>query len=258
MRNIKLILQYDGTGYRGWQRQKQGEPTVQDEVETCIARITGRASGVKGSGRTDSGVHALGQVAVFRTDSPLSASIIKWALNATLPGDIRVVSVEETERSFHPQFSAHGKRYVYIIANMDYTPAFLMRYVWHVPQTLDVGRMRKAAGHLLGRHDFRAFMASGSGAKNTVREIKSITVQNSENIGFLDFSIKGGFIKVAVEGDGFLRHMVRNIIGTLVDVGKGAISADTLVDIISSRDRGLAGPTAPAKGLYLDMVSYFT
>jgi tRNA pseudouridine38-40 synthase len=256
MRNIKLILQYDGTGYSGWQSQKQGERTVQDVLEDRIGRITGEAARVVGAGRTDAGVHALGQAAHFRTSSSLDAATMQSALNAMLPGDIRVVSAEEVGGNFHPQYDTLGKRYVYLIANMQYTPPFLRRYVWRVPPKLDLRAMRRAAGHFRGRQDFRAFMGSGSGVKGTVREVGAVVVRSSGSMGFLGFALRGRFVRVSVEGSGFLRHMVRNIVGTLIEVAKGRLDADSIPGIIASGDRGLAGPTAPAMGLFLEKVFY--
>ena len=255
MRNIKLLIQYDGTRYHGWQSQKQGEPTVQAVLNDCVIRLTGRG-GLKGAGRTDAGVHALGQVAQFSTSSELPVATIKRALNAMLPDDIRVLSSEQADGPFHPRYSATSKSYFYLIANMDNVSPFLSRYVWQVPHRLDIKEMKRAAEGLVVRHDFRAFMGSGSSVKDTIREVTALTVQSSSSIGFLGFKLRGKFIKIAVEGDGFLRHMVRNIVGTLVDVGSGKKVVDSVQDILSSGDRRLAGPTAPAKGLFLVKVEY--
>lgn len=255
MRNIKLHIQYDGTRYHGWQSQKQGEPTVQAVLNDCVIRLTGRG-GLKGAGRTDAGVHALGQVALFSTASELPVATIKRALNAMLPEDIRVMEAHEADGSFHPRYSAVSKSYLYLIANMDTVSPFSGRYVWQVPQGLDIKEMKRAAKGLVGRHDFRAFMGSGSSVKDTTREVTALTVRSSSSVGFLGFRLRGRFIKIAVEGDGFLRHMVRNIVGTLVDVGSGKKGAGSVQDILSSGDRRLAGPTAPAKGLFLVRVEY--
>lgn len=254
MRNIKLTLQYDGTSYHGWQSQRKGEVTIQSTVQNCIYQLTGQKARLLGAGRTDAGVHALCQVACFRTGSRFKVNTIKKALNALLPGDIRVTSASEVEDSFHPQYSAAGKRYFYIIANMDYTSPFLERFVWKIPQRLDVADMVRAGRVFEGRHDFRAFMAAGSGVEDTVREIKSLGVYETDGIEFLTAALEGRFIKVVVEGDGFLRYMVRNIVGTLVECAKGKDLS--IPEIISSKDRRRAGPTAPAKGLFLEKVMF--
>jgi tRNA pseudouridine38-40 synthase len=255
MRNIKLTLQYDGTNYHGWQSQKR-EGTIQSTVEECILRLTGSRSKLRGAGRTDAGVHALEQVASFSTASGLDINTIKRALNAMLPPDIRITSVSEVDGSFHPRYSAVGKRYFYLIANMNYVSPFIERFIWRVPQRLNIKDMAKAGRLLVGRHDFRGYMASGSSVKDTIREIKRLTVKEMDSIEFLSVSLKGRFIKVTVEGDGFLRHMVRNIIGTLVEVAKGKRKPESVLDIIASGDRKLAGPTAPANGLFLEKVLY--
>jgi tRNA pseudouridine38-40 synthase len=255
MRNIKLLIQYDGTGYHGWQSQKQGESTVQSVLEECIVRLTGKG-GLKGAGRTDSGVHALGQVALFRTSSELPVSKIKRALNAMLPEDIRILSVEQANEHFHPRFGAVSKSYLYLIANMDTVSPFLGRYLWKVPRKLDFKAMKAAAEGMVGRHDFKAFMGAGSGVKDTTREITALTVKSSSSVNFLGFKLSGRFIKIEVDGDGFLRHMVRNIVGTLVEIGKGKVETGSIKDILASGDRKLAGPTAPARGLFLVKVEY--
>lgn len=256
MRNIKLTLEYDGTGFKGWQSQKKGERTVQSTMEEAVLRLTGRRARVIGSGRTDAGVHALGQVASFRTASGLDEATIRRALNALLPPDLRVVSAREEDGLFHPQYGASGKSYFYLIANAEYASPFLKRYVWKVPQRLSLPAMRKAGRLLLGRHDFTAFRASGSSAKSSVREIKALTVREVRSMDFLGAAIRGRFIRVTVEGTGFLRHMVRNIVGTLVECGRGKVRPEEVMDIVASRDRRAAGPTAPAKGLFLEKVFY--
>jgi tRNA pseudouridine38-40 synthase len=256
MRNIKLTLEYDGTGYSGWQSQRRGEPTVQSALEEAVERLTGRSSRVVGAGRTDAGVHALGQVACFRTASALEAETMGRALNAMLPPDIRVRAARDAHASFHAQWSATWKSYFYVIANMEQVSPFLERYVWKVPQRLNLPRMRAAARHLLGRHDFAAFRASGSSAKTSEREIRSLSVTESRGMPFLGAKLQGRFIRVRVEGSGFLRHMVRNIVGTLVEVGRGKLPPEAVAGIMASRDRRTAGPTAPAKGLFLEKVRY--
>ncbi|GAB4387331.1 MAG: tRNA pseudouridine(38-40) synthase TruA [Thermodesulfovibrionales bacterium] len=256
MRNIKLALEYDGTAYSGWQSQKRGEATVQAALEEAVEKLTGRRPRVIGSGRTDAGVHALGQVACFRTASALGADVIKRGLNALLPPDIRVREAEEAEPGFHPQLSARGKRYFYVISNSERLSPFMERFAWRVPQRLAVPAMRTAAAFVVGRRDFSAFRASGSSARTSEREITRVAVSSARGLCFAGARLEGRFIRVTVEGDGFLRHMVRNIVGTLVDVGRGKIKPGDVPGIIASGDRKAAGPTAPARGLFLEKVFY--
>ncbi len=256
MRNIKLVLEYDGAGYQGWQRQKRGK-TVQAALEDCILRLTGRKAVLRGAGRTDAGVHALGQVASFRTASELDTATIKRALNALLPPDIRVRSASEAAEDFHPRFSPGRKTYRYLIANADFASPFISRYVWRVPQRLDVDVMKRAARHFVGEHDFRAFMGSGSSVKGTVREVYRVRVEELRSVAFLGANMRGRFIRITVSGNGFLRHMVRNIVGTLVEVARGKISPGQVGGILASGDRRKAGPTAPANGLFLQGIVYY-
>jgi tRNA pseudouridine38-40 synthase len=256
MRNVKLALQYDGTDFSGWQGQARGERTVQAVLLEGIARLTGERPRLTAAGRTDAGVHALGQVACFQTSSSLPSGTIKRALNALLPLDVRVASAGDVDETFHPRYSARGKRYFYLIAAMDFVSPFAMRYVWRLPGLLDVRGMAAAGERLVGEHDFRAFMGAGSAVRGTVRTITHLAVEQEEGIGFLGARLDGGFIKVTVEGTGFLRHMVRNIVGTLVEVARGKLGPESVEDIIESRDRRAAGPTAPARGLFLEKVFY--
>lgn len=260
MRNIKLILQYDGTDFCGWQGQSQGERTVQDTLEAAIARLTGACAPVVGSGRTDSGVHALAQVAAFQTDSGHSVQVLRRALNAMLPPDLRVIKALDMAPEFHPIKSARSKHYMYIISNTPVLSPFARRYAWHLRGGLDIAAMRDAASHMIGERDFRCFMASGSGAKTTVRELTSLEVDATNSIQFmgmkLDAERGGQYIRVDARGGGFLRHMVRNIAGTLVEVGKGAMRPSDMHKLLESGDRGLAGPTAPAQGLFMVAVEY--
>jgi tRNA pseudouridine38-40 synthase len=256
MRNIKLVLEYEGTAYKGWQSQKEG-PTVQSTVEECIARLTGQRCRLIGAGRTDSGVHALGQVAAFKTYSGLDAATMKRALNALLPPDIRVMSASDEDGSFHPRFGASLKTYFYLISNTPHASPFLRRYAWRVPQGLDGGAMSRAAALLRGRHDFRAFMGAGSSVKSSERTLSELRVEHLEGIEFLGANIGGRFVRITVKGEGFLRHMVRNIVGTLVDVGRGKIAEDAVKEILASGERSKAGPTAPPQGLFLKEVLYY-
>jgi tRNA pseudouridine38-40 synthase len=255
MKKIKLLLEYDGTAYHGWQVQK-GEITVQGIVEDRIFKITGERAGVLGASRTDAGVHAFGQVAAFRTEAKFDAATLKRALNAILPRDIRVLEASEAEGPFNPRGDAVRKRYFYIIANQRISSAFLFRYTWIVPQPMELNSMEEAAQVLDGRHDFSAFMGTGSDIKETVREIYSLNMEKLGEVDFMTSGLKGNFVKISIEANGFLRHMVRNIVGTLVEIGRGRIPSDKMKEILQSRDRRLAGQTAPASGLFLEKIVY--
>jgi tRNA pseudouridine38-40 synthase len=255
MKKIGLLLEYDGTAYQGWQVQKKGL-TIQGVVEEKILKITGERSRVIGASRTDAGVHALGQMATFRTVSRLEPVKIKGALNALLPHDIRVLGASGVNESFHPRDSAKRKSYFYIIANQKESSAFLHRYAWLVKQPLELKFMTEAAEVLIGTHDFSSFKGTGSSTKNPIREVFSLSVEKVEKLGFMTISIEGEFVKIRIEADGFLRHMVRNIVGTLVEIGRGRIPADRIKEILRSCDRRLAGPTAPPDGLFLERIVY--
>ena len=247
MRTLKLTVQYDGTAYVGWQRQPNGA-SIQGLLEDALAPIAGAAVTVHGAGRTDAGVHALGQVASVTLASALDEATIGRALNAVLPADVRVLSVDDAAPDFHARFSARAKTYEYRIVNAPFVSVFLQRYAWHIPQPLDLEAMRTAAGPLIGRHDFAGFQGAGSEVATTERTILD-----------LDWQDGGGFdlpLVLRISGDGFLRHMVRNIVGTLVEVGAGRWDPWRLLAILDSGDRSQAGPTAPAKGLFLSHVTY--
>ena len=247
MRTLKLTIQYDGSGYVGWQRQGSGV-SIQGVLEEALAPIEGRAVTVHGAGRTDAGVHALAQVASVSVEHTLDVRTMARALNAVLPADIRILSVEEMAPEFHARFSARSKTYEYRIVNAPFVSVFLHRYAWHVPQPLDVDAMRTAAGPLVGTHDFAGFQGRGTARSTTERTLLEVEIDDG-----------GGFdlpIVVRIAGDGFLRHMVRNIVGTLVEVGAGRWDAWRLLALLDSRDRTQAGPTAPAHGLFLTQVSY--
>ncbi|MBF0517748.1 MAG: tRNA pseudouridine(38-40) synthase TruA [Nitrospirae bacterium] len=255
MKHILLSIQYDGTNYLGWQRQPNAL-TIQGVVEEAIERITGTATTVAASGRTDSGVHALGQTASFFTESRLTPNIFQKALNALLPYDIRVISAELAAADFHCRFSATRKRYFYVIYNDSPVSPFVYRYVWHVKHALDVEAMQRASETLKGRHDFKSFCAADTDVQSSVREIFAIAIEPLPCISFLDTMITGKFIKLTIDADGFLRHMVRNITGTLVDVGRGKTDASAIQQILNAKDRKKAGVTAPGRGLFLDRVFY--
>jgi tRNA pseudouridine38-40 synthase len=244
VRNLKLTIEYDGTSYAGWQTQA-GRPTIQQTLEDAVHRITGERVHVQGSGRTDSGVHALGQAANFRTHAKIPAAKLRLALNALLPPDIVVRSVREAPPDFHAQFDAKWKTYRYTILN-DRVPTALDRFFCHqVPVPLDVRAMRRAARGLVGRHDFQAFRSEGWREKDTVRTIRRLTIAR-----------KGRHVHLTVEGNGFLYNMVRAIAGTLIVIGRGKRPPEDMQKILASRDRKQAGPTAPARGLCLITVKY--
>lgn len=245
-RTIKLVLEYDGTDLAGWQRQKNG-PSVQEHVERALAQMLGRAVDVVGASRTDAGVHALGQVAHFRTDNrsiPLHG--FRRGLNSMLPAAIAVVAARDESPEFHARFSARGKRYRYrVLARPDRSPHW-RHHAWHRPHPLDLERMRRAARALVGRHDFSAFRAADCGANHPIRRITGIEVRAEEN----------ALIAIEVRGEAFLRNMVRIIAGTLVEVGENRRDPDEIAEVLESRERSCAGITAPARGLTLVEVDY--
>ncbi len=250
-----MTLAYDGTHYHGWQVQPD-MITIQGRIESALKTITAQEVTLVGAGRTDAGVHALHQVAAFSTDTHLEPNTIKRALNATLPVDIRIISADYVSEDFNPRFSAKAKRYAYVISLGDLINPFFYRYTWHLKQPLDVVQIKAASAMLIGRVDFKSFCATDTDVKTTVREVFDLRVQRLTSLEFIGFSISGNFIKVSIEADGFLRHMVRNIVGTLVDVGKGRISSQEMVGIVAAKDRRRAGQNAPAKGLFLEQIYY--
>ena len=256
MRTLKLTLAYDGADFAGWQRQT-GAETIQALVETALQPLEGRAVTVHGAGRTDAGVHALGQVASVRLTHPIGADALLRALNANLPAAVRVLQVEEAADRFHARFDARGKVYRYRLATAPVAHPLDLRYAWHLPQPLDLGAMQAAGALLEGRHDFAAFQAAGGAATaSTVRSISLLRIALERPPDWRGASGGGGIIGIEVRGDGFLRHMVRVIVGTLVEVGRGRCAAGSVADVLATRDRASAGPTAPARGLFLVRVDY--
>ncbi len=257
MRHIRLLLQYDGTDYSGWQVQKDRR-TVQSLVENAVHIITGENPRVTGASRTDAGVHALEQTASFITGSSLDADVIRRALNANLPKDIRIMETSECPDDFHPRYSALSKWYSYLITHSRSSSVFLKRYSWDLSYDLSgsLENMREASDYLRGEHDFSSFRASGCGSKTAIRKILDIEVSESSSIDFMTFSINVPVIKISIKGNAFLRHMVRNIVGTLVDVGRGRTTPSGIKDILESKDRSSAGITAPAHGLFLKKIDY--
>jgi tRNA pseudouridine38-40 synthase len=260
-RSLKIVLAYDGTSLVGWQRQPAGV-SVQALVEDALAAIEGRPVVVVGAGRTDAGVHALGQVASFRIDHPIPGDELARALNARLPDEVRVLSVDEAADEFHARYSARSKIYRYLVLNDRLVSPFERRYVWPVPRPLDVAAMAEGARHLEGRHDFAALQGAGSAAKTTVRTIAQARVHilpAMEVAGGLTLAARpdgGRLVAFDMRGDGFLRHMVRNAVGTLVEIGLGRRTPASMADLLASGDRTLAGPTAPPTGLFLVSVDY--
>ena len=233
-RTLKLTVQYDGTDYVGWQRQPEGE-SVQGHLEEALTRFEGGAVTVHGAGRTDAGVHALGQVASVRVNGGHDVRTLTRALNAQLPEDIRIVSIEEERTDFHARFDARAKTYRYQIRNAPIASPFERAYVWHVPEPLDLAAMRAAAGLLVGRHDFAAVQSTGSGTADSVRTITRSELRDT-----------AGLLTYEIEGDGFLRHMVRAIVGTLVETGRGRRPVEGMAALLEGGTRALAGATAPA------------
>jgi tRNA pseudouridine38-40 synthase len=277
MRTLKLTLQYDGTHYVGWQRQANGI-SVQQRLEEVLQEIEGGPVSVAGAGRTDAGVHAVGQVASVRLAHAIDVAPLQRAVNARLPDDIRVTGVEQAPADFHARFSARAKTYRYCILNSPLASPFERHYAWHVSQPLGCGAMAAAARALEGRHDFAAFRAAGSDVGTTERTLHRVQVLRVDRPGgslptarqeHADDSPSAAPVRAAdvpgaagalviceLTGDGFLRHMARNIVGTLVEVGSGRREPASMKDLLASRDRRLAGPTAPAHGLFLVSVVY--
>ncbi len=244
IRNVMMVIEYDGTDYCGWQNQANGV-TIQSVIEQCVIKMVGKKTHVGASGRTDSGVHALGQVANVKARFPVDDETLVIALNSMLPPDIKIQSARTVSNDFHAIKNAKKKTYQYMMLNRKTPSALSARTAWHVPNKLSIIKMRKAAKMLLGKHDFVSFMGRNSSVKTTVREIFSIEIRR-----------KGDMIIFDVTGNGFLKHMVRIIVGTLVEIGKGRFSVDDMKKIIKARSRKAAGLTAPAKGLLLKEVIY--
>ena len=249
MRTIKLTLAYDGTDFAGWQRQ-QGSRTVQATLEETIEKITGERPATLASGRTDAGVHALGQVVSFRTASRLPAEVLQRALNAELPHSMAVFDAAEVHEGFHATHDALRKRYRYVIHDGPVRDVFVRRYAWHYAQgRLDAGVMQRAAAALIGTHDFSSFETTGAPRKTSVRTVHDLRVERGRGE-------RAHFVTLEIEANGFLYNMVRTIVGTLVDVGRGARPESWPGEVLQSMDRRRAGRTAPPQGLFLVAVQY--
>lgn len=244
-RNIRLVLQYDGTRYQGWQRQKLGEATIQAKLEGVLSRVTDQRINVIGASRTDAGVHAERQVANFHTSSPLSLDEITIACHRYLPEDIVVRSALEVPERFHSRYLARLKRYVYRIRTGPVHDVFLRRYEYHVPRPLDIPAMRAAAALLVGTHDFASFCASRVGSKSTVRDLQRADVRSV-----------GAVVELTFEAEAFLHGMVRILSGTLLEVGLGRVDARDMEGMLRRATREAAGFTAPAQGLCLVDIRY--
>ena len=245
MRNIKLVVEYDGTDYKGWQIQTS-EPTIQGVIEEKLGIILNQETRITGSGRTDAGVHALNQVAHFLTRSKIDPELLKKGLNSLLPPDIVIKELSEVDADFHARYSAKSRVYKYLIWNGDTLSPFYRRISWHVYHQLEIEKMREAAECLIGWHDFASFQGADSKDRTSEREI-------------MRFAIRGrlkGWIITTIEASAFLRHMVRNIMGTLIEVGKGGMTVEEFGDILESKNRSNAGITAPPQGLFLKEVKY--
>ncbi len=243
-RNIKIIAKYFGKNYHGWQKQL-GEKTIQGEIEKSAAEIFGESIYLIGSGRTDAGVHALGQTANFITRHNIPEDKILYALNSKLPRDIRIIHSEEVPMGFHSRYDALGKTYEYKIYNSRIIDPFIKDTSYFVPYKLDIEKMYRVKDFFEGEHDFKGFMSTGSSVDNTVRKIHNIRMNEDNKI-----------IKLSITGNGFLYNMVRIIVGTLIDIGRGKIEENSIEKIIKSKDRNLAGHTAKAEGLFLKKVYY--
>jgi tRNA pseudouridine38-40 synthase len=245
MRTLKLTLAYDGTSYVGWQRQTNGV-SVQQLVEEAFAPFhDGVPPTIAGASRTDAGVHALGQVASVNTEIDVPASGVQRALNTRLPADIRVIGVIDVRPGFHARFHAAAKAYRYRIATTPVLSPFERWFVWHAPGPRDLDAMRRAAQAFVGRHDFASFQARGAAVRDTIRSVHTLEIREAP-----------GELIVEIEGDGFLRQMVRAIVGTLADVGAGIHRVEAMPAMIAARDRRAGGRTAPAAGLTLVSVRY--
>jgi tRNA pseudouridine38-40 synthase len=248
MRTIKLTIAYDGTHYAGWQVQS-GQTAVQEVIEKAIEKITGQRTRVMASGRTDAGVHALGQVVGFQTETHLGTEVLRRALNATLPRDIAVLAAVEIPSGFHPTLDVVRKRYRYVIHDGPVRDVFRRHYCWHVHRRLDAEAMQRALDVLVGKHDFSSFETSGAERQSSVRTVFDIQVRRGRGD-------QCDLVTVEIEADGFLYNMVRTIVGSAVEVGRGAQPESWIAEILARTDRRTAGKTAPPQGLFLVSVEY--
>lgn len=244
-RNIRIKVAYEGARYQGWQKQETSDNTIQGKLERLFSRMCDEEIIIQGSGRTDAGVHALGQVVNFHTSSTMSTEEMLNYMNRYLPEDIAVVDIAEVLERFHSRLNAKGKRYSYRVWNSSIPNVFWRRYSHTVEKTLDIEAMKSAAAYLLGEHDFKAFTSTKKGKKSTVRRIDSIDIMK-----------EGDLITFIFIGNGFLYHMIRILVGTLLEVGKGERSAESIPAVLESKNRENAGELVPGKGLVLEEVFY--
>lgn len=244
LRNIKLTIEYDGTGYFGWQKQKD-KKTIQETIERILEKILQEKIKLVGSGRTDSGVHAKGQIANFKTNSKLKIKNIQAALNSLLPKDICIVRIEEVPLNFHSQYDVKSKIYRYTVLNSFHRLPLSERHSYFFPCRLDVRSIQREAKLFLGEHNFRSFQNSDKKEKNSVRKIKNLKIKKERDFIYFD-----------IEANGFLKGMARNIVGSLLEIGRGRFKEGVLKKILDQKDRRKAGPSVPAKGLCLLRVNY--
>ncbi|WP_099189127.1 tRNA pseudouridine(38-40) synthase TruA [Tepidibacter mesophilus] len=245
MRNIKITIKYDGSKYKGWQRLKTSDSTIQSKIEAVVSKMTNEEIEIIGSGRTDAGVHAIAQIANFKTNSKMNLSEMHEYLYNYLPQDIVIINIEEVDIRFHSRYNAISKTYLYKIDNNKIHDPFLRKYTTHIPHKLNLDNMKKASEHLIGEHDFSSFKSSKSKKKSNIRTINSIEIEE-----------ENGFINIKINGNGFLHNMVRIIVGTLIDIGHGKFKPDYMKNILESKDRSIAGSTAYSQGLCLYKVNY--
>lgn len=255
MRNFKMILQYEGTRYQGWQRQESTDNTIQGKLEALLTKMTGQKTEVQGSGRTDAGVHAMGQVANFHSDVAMDAREIMEYMNVYLPEDIAVIALEEAPERFHSRLNAKGKTYCYRVVNDSVPHVFDRKYVHVVKEQLDVEAMERAAAYLQGTHDFKAFTSNRKSKKSTIRTLDAIRIERTASVSM---GMQNGEdeIRFWYSGNGFLYHMVRIITGTLLEVGRHKRNPEEIAEILAGERREAAGELAPAKGLTLMEVRY--
>jgi tRNA pseudouridine38-40 synthase len=260
MRTFKLLVAYDGTSFVGWQRQSAGV-SVQGLIESALATLAGEPVAIVGAWRTDAGVHATGQVASVRFNTRLAPLELRRAINAHLPAEVRVLNAEEAEEAFHARFHARTKTYEYRILEGPLASPFSHRFAWHVDGPLHVRHMSEAARMIEGRHDFACFQSAGGGVRTTIRHVIHSDLTTAGGGGRFPFAPEpflpeGRLILYRITGDGFLRHMVRAIVGTLVEIGRQAADVALVAQLLTGAERASAGPTAPARGLCLCGVSY--
>jgi tRNA pseudouridine38-40 synthase len=245
MRNLKITVEYDGTRYKGWQKQKEGVPTIQEKIENVLSKMTGEKVQVVGCGRTDSGVHAENYIANFHTDCEYSVDAMLDYLYEYLPEDIVVKSMKDTSERFHARYNVKSKTYVYRINNNRFRNVFNRKFVYHTDEKLDLDQMRKGTEYLIGTHDFQSFTSLKTSSKPTVRNINYINVTEND-----------GMVEIEVNGNSFLLNMVRIIAGTLLEVSKGNLKPADVEKILNEKRRSEAGPIAQAKGLCLKSLEY--